>query len=111
MAKEAGFQDTEEVTPVALFINGEYQGFYWAQEYISGKYFKETYGEYEGKLQESDHKENAVDSKEENLEFLDLASLDLTKDENFEQVKKTIDLENYLFYYAINTILDNEDWP
>ena len=111
LASEAGFPDTEKVLPTALFINGTYQGFYWAQDFISGKYFKTVYGKHEGTLKESDHKENAVDTREENLEFPELASLDLTAEENYKQVTDTIDVENYLFYYAVNTILDNEDWP
>ena len=111
LAKEAGFQDTEEVAPMALYINGVYQGFYWTQEYVSEKYFKATYGKYAGDFDKSEHKKNAVDTKEENLEFPELAALDLTKDENFKKVKETIDLENYLFFYAINTLADNEDWP
>lgn len=111
LARQAGFPDSEESRPVALFINGEYQGMYWVEEFVSEKYFENTYGKYDGTMEKSDHKEEAVDTKEENLEFLDLAALDLTKEENYKQVTDQIDVENYLFYYAINTVLDNEDWP
>lgn len=112
LSKEAGFLDTEEVAPCALFINGKYQGFYWTQEYYGEKYFKATYGKYEGEFDKSEHKENAnLEVREENLEFLDLAKLDLTDDANYKKVTDQIDVENYLFYYAINTIVDNEDWP
>ena len=111
LARQAGFLETEENTPAAVFINGVYQGMYWIQEYVDEYYFESKFGPYQGTFEKSEHKENAVDSKEENLEFLDLAALDLTDEANFAKVRETIDLDNYILYYAINTLLDNEDWP
>ena len=111
LAKEAGFTAYEEVTPATVYINGKYQGLYWLQEYVDEHYFASKFGAYKGEFEKSEHKEYAVDTEERNLEFPEFSSLDLTNDKNFEKVKKAIDIDDYLFYYAINTILDNEDWP
>lgn len=112
LAKDAGYTACEECRPVAVFINGEYQGFYWAQEYVGERYFEAHYGDYEGEFELSEHLEGAdLEHREENLEFLDLAALDLTDDANYRLVTEQIDVEDYIFNYAINTLIDNEDWP
>jgi hypothetical protein len=44
----AGFKDYEAVRPAAVFINGEYQGFYWLHEVYCDEYFEDHYGKYDG---------------------------------------------------------------
>ena len=112
LALNAGFEDAEHVCPCVVFLNGAYQSFYWIQENYNDYLMEERYGEFEGTFEFSDGDENRVDfSKEQNTEFPELAALDLTDDANYAKVCEQIDIENYLTYYAINILLNNEDWP
>ncbi len=111
LAAEAGFAPVQKASPCAVYLNGEYYGFCWIREYYNDAYFESHYGEFAGTFEISDGKEKAVPGREENIEFPELAKLDLKKEENFQKVKDTIDLEQYLFFYAVNTLIDNEDWP
>ncbi|HWT27541.1 MAG TPA: CotH kinase family protein, partial [Mobilitalea sp.] len=121
LAGQAGYQDYEAVRPVTLFINGVYQGFLWLHEVYDDEYFKENYGKYKGSFEVLEggelYKTPDVDSNNEQTisEYQNMyntyANSDLTDDVAYNELRKQIDVENYLSYYALQIYIGNEDWP
>lgn len=121
LAVQAGYSDTEAVRPAALFVNGEYRGFYWLHEVYEDQYFKEHYGKYKGSFEVLEggetFKEEASDGSNKQFvqDYEDIyntySKMDLTNDKAYQKLCDAIDVENYLSYYALNIYLGNEDWP
>lgn len=122
LGADAGMQDTQYVRPVSVFINGTYQGCYWIHSCYDEEYFKGKYGEYEGNMvvigsgeteMESDTSDTLVNQyAEEYTQLYDTYSaMDLTVDANYEELSKVIDIDNYLRYFALEILMDNQDWP
>jgi hypothetical protein len=121
LAGIAGYKDYEAVRPVAVFINGEYRGFYWLHENYNDEYFEDHYGKYDGIFEivewgEYYEEPDVLGGNEDALaEFEDLyftyASMDLTDESNYQSLCKVMDVENYLEYFAMNIYIGNEDWP
>lgn len=121
LAGQAGYLDYEAVRPAALFVNGDYRGFFWLHEVYCDEYFEDHYGQYKGKFEilEGGEQFKKVDSDGANEEavkeyttlYNKYAYLDLSVDENYQEVAKVIDVQNYLEYYALQTYIANEDWP
>lgn len=120
LAGQAGYKDYQSVRPVALFINGEYHGFYWLHEVYCNEYFEEHYGKFTGtfevleggenykKVDEDGSNQYAIDDYEEAYSY---TYDDLTNDTVYEKLSEVIDVENYLAYYALQIYIGNEDWP
>ena len=122
LAGMAGFQDTQSVRPVSVYINGIYQGLYWMHSTYDEEYFEERYGDYEGEmvLIGDSERDMITDSEDETanyyaVEYSDIygkySSLDLTDDRVYEELTGYIDIENYLQYYALEIYMANRDWP
>jgi len=121
LASDAGFPDVMLSIPVCVYINGIYQGVYWLENSYDEQYFENRYGEYEGRfviLEGTDvEKEEEADSDkkdfvyEYNALYEDFAGRDLTDDNNYAELCKFIDVENYLQYFAIENYVGNYDWP
>lgn len=123
LAMQAGFDDYEAVVPAVAYLNGEYYGLFWLHESYCDEYFKEKYpnkeaqGEFvvaEGSdnyknEEEDDGKE--VYSQEYNEFYRRYAQADLTNDGVYEGLRKYMDVENYLRYFAFNIYVNNWDWP
>ncbi|MDF2537380.1 MAG: hypothetical protein K0S76_401 [Herbinix sp.] len=120
IAGQAGYLDYEAVRPAALFINGQYQGFYWIHEVYGDEYFEDHYGDYTGSFEVLEGGELFKNSDEdsENAQIIQdyeamykYASMDLTNDYIYDNLCELIDVENYLSYYAFNIYIGNDDWP
>ncbi len=121
LADQAGYQDYEAVRPAAMYINGDYRGFFWLHEVYCDDYFEKNYGDYQGKFEilEGGDAFKKVDVDGENAqkveEYQDLydtyAKLDLTNDQNYQKLCELIDVQNYLEYFAFQTYIGNWDWP
>ncbi len=129
LAADYGFPLATPYIPAAVYINGDYFGFYWVKEPFSDGQMEELYGPYTGcfkrlTLQEFDAKagekeadEQKPDDVEEILleDYQDIydsyAEADLTDEETYEELCKRIDMENYLSYYALQIYIGNKDWP
>lgn len=121
LAGQAGYQDYEAVRPAAMYVNGEYRGFFWLHEVYCDDYFEENYGEYQGEFEilEGGDAYKKVDEDGENAKRVDeyqkmydtYANLDLTDDQNFNELCELIDVQNYLEYFAFQTYIGNWDWP
>ena len=122
----AGFPVAQTVRPCSVYLNGEYYGSMWMHDVISDDYFIENYGEYPGTMgvvsgpeMSKPDERYAIDSWEEdrfmyddyNAMYNKYKAADMTDDAVYEEFCRVVDVENYLFFYAINTYLNNSDWP
>lgn len=123
LAAQAGFPDTQHVTPICVYINGIYYGSYWLCSNFDEQYFENRYGSYDGTftvLEGGDRRKTASDDAdaeevrlagEFNARYDAFASMDLTVAENYEALQAFLDVENYLQYFAIENYVGNDDWP
>lgn len=122
LAADYGFPLATPYVPAAVYINGEYTGFYWVKEPFSAGQMEELYGTADGyfervTLQEF-YREAGEEGEEESPAIEDYQSVydtyaqaDLTDDDIFQELCGRIDLENYLAYYALEIYIANKDWP
>ncbi len=121
LAGQAGYQDYEAVKPAALFVNGEYRGFFWLHEVYGDEYFEDHYGDYTGSFEilEGGELFKEKDADGENLKAVEeyeslyntYSNMDLTIESNYQELNKVFDVQNYLEYYALQVYIGNEDWP
>lgn len=121
LAGDAGFPDVMRADPVTVYINGDYRGVYWLENTYDAQYFENRYGEYDGEfvvlegsdVQKKDSDEDNVQEfvNEFNEKYHSFSTMDLTVDENYQELQKFIDVENYLKYIAIENYVGNYDWP
>lgn len=122
LAKEAGFPDTHGHRPVSVFLNGEYHGFAWLHESYDDNYLADTYRAPDKNFAIMDIHENnnsygySVARGEESVydDFDKMYSYhkkDLTNDSIFAELEELLDVDNYLMYCAVQTYVDNRDWP
>jgi hypothetical protein len=121
LASQAGYKDYEAVRPAAVFVNGDYRGFFWLHETYCDEYFEDHYGKYDGsfeileggetyKVPNADGDNSDIISEYDDMYFT-YSSMDLTDDTNYQNLCKVFDVENYLDYYALQVYIGNEDWP
>ncbi len=121
LAGQAGYQDYEAVRPAAVYVNGDYRGFFWLHEVYCDEYFEDHYGKYDGTFEVIEGGDNYknYDANGDNAPIVDeynefyrtYAYQDLTIDSNYRKVCEVIDVENYLEYFALGAYIGNEDWP
>ena len=125
-AAMAGFPMTQSVRPCSVYLNGEYYGSMWMHDIVSDDFFVENYGEYPGimgivsgpEMSKPDERYE-IDSIEEDQFMYDdwnnmynkYKAADMTDEAVYEEFCRIFDVDDYLFYYAINTYLNNNDWP
>lgn len=122
LATDYGFLLTTPYVPAAVYINGEYAGFYWVKEPFSAGQMEELQGAAEGSFErvtlQEFYKTAGEEGEEKNRSIEDYqdiydtyAEADLTDDTVFAELCSRIDLENYLAYYALEIYIANKDWP
>lgn len=121
LASEAGFPDVMYAVPVCVYINGGYYGVYWLENNYDGQYFENRYGEYTGEFiileggdkKKDDEEDSTVQEYVEdyNQQYEKFAAMDLTDDNNYQELCEFMDVENYLQYFAIENYVANMDWP
>ncbi len=122
LAAQMGYTDCEAVVPAVVYLNGKYTGVYWLHENYCDDFFKDKYGDGEGRYEvlEGNEKHKHVDEADEfnaeaarefNTKYKQLAYSDLTHEGNYKQLCDFIDVENYLQFYAFNLYIGNNDWP
>ncbi len=123
LAKNAGFPDTHDTIPAAVFLNGKYYGFAWLHEAYCAGYLESTYGGNKDNFRIVGHCEAELDENDEDSDFYDLKSTEdynyvcdlarsgLTDDTKFEEFCSLVDIDNLMLYYSIQIYINNEDWP
>jgi hypothetical protein len=122
--------DTLTSRPCIVYINGEYWGLYVLQEDYSAKYFEYAHGVksddvilYKGdaEVYESTYYLDLGDLpkgvEDDGYYFKDLMNFfetheDLTKEEDYEEFKRLVDVESVRDYFAVEIWINNKwDWP
>ncbi|MCM1054073.1 MAG: CotH kinase family protein [Bacteroides sp.] len=123
LAKNAGFPDTQDTIPAAVFLNGKYYGFSWLHEAYCSGYLEMMYGGNRDNFRIVGHKETELDENDDDSDYYDIqSSLDysyvcelakggLTDDGKFEEFCSLVDIDNLMLYYSIQIYINNEDWP
>ncbi len=116
LSQNAGFPDTQETHPAAVFLNGEYYGFAWLHEAYCNGYLEQTYGGNKENFRIVGGKENEVEGDDERCVedynyMFSLAQGGLTDNARFEEFCSLVDIDNLMLYYAIQIYIDNKDWP
>lgn len=122
LAKDAGFDIYEEVTPAFVYINGEFYNYTWLHENYCNKYFKNKFPNEDAKgkfevIEGTDRKKNYDEDggdeelvDEYNALYEKYSSMELT-DDVLVELNSKIDVYGYLDYFAFNTYINNNDWP
>lgn len=122
LAKQAGLQDVQSVTPAAVYINGLYAGLYWMHETYDDSYFKQKYGSYDGDMVVIGDAETEMETDTEDAEeneyareynelYAKYSRMDLTDDKTYKELCDKIDIDNYIRYFAVECYMGNLDWP
>ncbi len=125
-AAMAGFAMSQAVRPCSVYLNGEYYGSMWMHDVVSDDFFVENYGEYPGimgivsgpEMSKPDVRYEIDSMEEDQFMYDDWNNMynkykiaDMTDEAVYEEFCQIFDVDDYLFYYAINTYLNNNDWP
>ena len=125
-AAMAGFAMSQAVRPCSVYLNGDYYGSMWMHDIVSDDFFIENYGEYPGimgivsgpEMSKPDTRYEIDSMEEDQIMYDDWNNMynkykvaDMTDDAVYEEFLTVFDVDDYLFYYAINTYLNNNDWP
>lgn len=116
LSAQAGFPDTQNVRPAAVFLNSEYYGFAWLHEAYSNDYLANNYGGNKDNFRIVGSKEQKVEGDDEQCVedwnyLLEVAQRGLTNLNNFREFESLVDIDNLMMYYAIQIYVDNKDWP
>ena len=116
LSAQAGFPDTQNVRPAAVFLNSEYYGFAWIHEAYSNDYLANNYGGNKDNFRIVGAKEKEVEGDDEQCVndwnyLLEVAQRGLTNLDNFREFCSLVDIDNLIQYYAIQIYIDNKDWP
>lgn len=123
LAKNAGFPDTQDTIPAAVFLNGKYYGFSWLHEAYCNGYLEQVYGGNKDNFRIVGHTETQLDKDDEDVDDYDKQSIDdynyvcqlvkngLTDNDKFEEFCSLVDIDNLMLYYSIQIYINNEDWP
>ncbi len=106
---------TSKWRPCAMFLNGEYWGLYMIMERYDSDFYQEKYGVDKDEIVSVKVGRIDIGSSEDKKLYDELKKFcrnnDLTKPENYEKLCDMIDIESYIEYVCLNTIISNNDWP
>ena len=116
LARQAGFRAVTPMRAAAVFLNGEYYGFSWLQLNVHEQYLQDVYSAPDPSFDIVENSERKIDtnsiSARQGIEELNsYASKDLTNDETFAELEAILDIDNFLWYYAYEIYVGNDDWP
>ncbi len=116
LSSMAGFPDTQQVRPAAVFLNSEYYGFSWLHEAFCNDYLEATYGGNKENFRIVGSKESEVEGDDEQSVndwnyVREVAKRGLCNLDNFNEFCELVDIDNFMLYYAIQIYIDNKDWP
>lgn len=122
IAKQAGFRDTPSASPVCVYLNGEYYGVHWFVTNFDDSYFRQTYGEYTGKMYifEGELDEVVLGEEDEDTVYRQLAEQyndimdsfedsDLKEEANWQALNAVMDVDNFIKYCALHHYICNDD--
>ncbi|MCB0748830.1 MAG: CotH kinase family protein, partial [Ignavibacteriae bacterium] len=99
--------------PAILYLNGEYWGIQNIREKINLNYLAANHDVDKDKIDLLELNGNIIDGSNEGYwEMIDfLNSHNLSLDENFEVIKRLIDIPSFIDYNFMEIYISNTDWP
>ncbi len=98
---------------VALYLNGEYWGIYFAEEKADERYLEDHYGLLPDSctiIKKWNELETGNDANWWQL-YHWMESTDLSSNENYETLSSWIDIDNFIDYQIFQIFSANVDWP
>lgn len=119
LAQDYGFPVSQNTTPCAVFLNGEYYGYSWLHENYNEDYLATQFGGNREQYQIVENIEVPVPDEgvvvePHHQDYLDACAyydLDLTDDKVFSEFCGLVDVENLMQYYCMQIFIANRDWP
>lgn len=123
LIRDAGLQQMANVTsltyqsytPVVVYINGQYWGLYNIRERNSKDNLYTHYGykKNEFDLIENNWGPKAVHGTKDEFDKLEkwIKEQDQSNDDIYRQTCGMVDIDNYMYYMAIELLIANDDWP
>ena len=102
LVTQSGYDGMTTTERAAVFLNGEFYGVFDIQQNYSNSFIKNKYG-----LVDSD-KINKIKGPERRFQFVFDA---YKKSKDIKDLENVIDMDDYIFYYALEILLNNTDWP
>ena len=105
--------DTQAYRPVIVFLNGEYWGIHNVRERYDRRYLERVYGADPDNIDLMTGSQTIKEGDSENYEQLVqfIRFSDFSDDVNYQELKKQIDIDNFLDYYSAQIYYGNTDWP
>ncbi len=121
LAEDSGFPCVQHFRAASVWINGEYYGFEWLEDYIDDVYLKHLYqaedqdGTFRIAEPFGESSDGQTEEEQESLaelqEVMAYSGRDLTEDSVYQELTAKLDVENFLQYCAIELCVANADWP
>ena len=109
LAMESNFPGYSNVSRAILFLNGEFYAITDIQENFSDTFLKRHFD-----LDDTDNIQKQKGGENEVLNGLELTNLflkDLNNETNREKLEKKVDMNDFLYYYALHLLMNDTDWP
>ena len=105
--------DVQAYQPAILFMNGEYWGLLNIREKISEHFIAENHPVDPSNLDVLESNIQVIHGDALNYrEFIDfLEANNMGKEENYQEVQKFIEVDNFITYQVAQIYFDNKDWP
>ncbi len=101
--------------PCAMFLNGEYWGFYLMMERYDSDFYEEHYGVDKDEVVSIKVGKLDIGQEADKKLYRELRVFcrdnDLTVKENYDKLCSMIDMQSYIDYVCLNVIISNNDWP
>ncbi|MCL2080350.1 MAG: CotH kinase family protein [Oscillospiraceae bacterium] len=112
----SGFRVVSPARAASVFLNGEYYGFSWLEVRINEQYLQDVYSaptrdfQIMGNAERLYHGDDValIAAMEELSAFLEK---DFTDDKILAEFESLVDLDNFMCYYAFQSVIGNRDWP
>lgn len=105
--------DHQAYRPAVVFINGEYWGIHNIREKINEDYLARHYNLDPGEIDELQNNAEIIEGS--NGHYIDLLDFiqrySPTLEQNYYEVAKRIDIDNFIDYNTSQIFFDNTDWP
>lgn len=115
LARDYGYPVTQNTTPAAVFLNGEYYGYAWLHENYNEDHLATYFGGNKENYEIVSNTEDADEGSERALadygRLLEYYDKDLTDDKTFEELCSLVDIDNLMQYYCMQIFISNKDWP
>lgn len=112
LAYTSGIRPVSLVTPVVVFLNGEYYWVLYAQNNYSKYNISHMLGEgIDQRLIEKEEPEKECELFGDCSGNVDYCHADFYNDEIRKEFEEKISIDSLIKYYAIEMLLDNTDWP